>query len=96
MFIVAVAVGCMEVVVVPAVVVDSVTDVVVAVVSRSVEVVLLANVVHSVVVRLIDVVGDSLDMVMVDVVVGFVILFATVADSVEVMMVAAMDSVEVV
>jgi len=53
-------------------------------------------VVDSVVARLIDVVGDSLDMVMVDVVVGFVILFVTVADSVEVMMVAAMDSVEVV
>jgi len=43
----------MEVVVVPAVVVDSVTEVVVAVVLRSVEVVLLANVVDSVVARLV-------------------------------------------
>lgn len=90
--IVAVAVGCMEVVVVPAVVVDSVPEVVVAVVLRSVEVVLLANVVDSVVVMLIDVVGDFLDMVMVAIVVGFVILFATVAGPVEVMMVAAVDS----
>jgi len=38
--IVAVAVGCMEVVVVPAVVVDSVTEVVVAVVLRSVDLML--------------------------------------------------------
>ena len=68
----------------------------VAVVLRSVEVVRVANVVDSVVVTLVDVVGDSLDMVMVAEVVGFVVLFATVADSVEVMMVAAMDSVEVV